>query len=125
MQGKRAPCSALASTGGRRASRRCCVRRGRPAASGQARAARAEAPWSVGIGRGMKGTQFAHFSTEVLRRGATAVLPQHLPDRWLDALLEEADLFAPGEGAPFWGRFLIEVTRHPSVGHRMGDGVYP
>jgi len=48
----------------------------------------------------MQGTQFAHFSTEVLRRGATAVLPQNLPDRWLDALLEEADLFAPGEGDP-------------------------
>src|SRR6266851_620751 len=28
-------------------------------------------------------------------------------------------------GNPFWGRFLIEVTRHPSVGHRMGDCVYP
>ena len=44
----------------------------------------------------MKGTQFAQFSAEILRRGAAAVLPQHLPDRWLDALLEEADLFAPG-----------------------------
>ena len=43
----------------------------------------------------MQGTRFAQFSTEVLRRGAAAVLPQHLPDRWLDALLEEADLFAP------------------------------
>ena len=45
----------------------------------------------------MQGTQFTQFSTEVLRRGAAAVLPQHLPDRWLDALLEEAELFAPGE----------------------------
>ena len=44
----------------------------------------------------MQGTQFAQFSAEVLQRGAAAVLPQHLPDRWLDALLEEADLFAPG-----------------------------
>ena len=43
----------------------------------------------------MKGAQFAQFSTEVLRRGAAAVLPQHLPDHWLDALLEEAELFAP------------------------------
>ncbi len=48
----------------------------------------------------MKGTQFAQFSAEVLQHGATAVLPQHLPDRWLDALLEEADLFAPGEWDP-------------------------
>ena len=48
----------------------------------------------------MKGTQFAQFSAEVLRRGAAAVLPQHLPDRWLDALLEEAELFAPGAGDP-------------------------
>ena len=45
----------------------------------------------------MHGTQFAQFSAEVLRRGAAAVLPQPLPDRWLDALLEEADLFAREE----------------------------
>ena len=51
-------------------------------------------------GRAMKGTPFAQFSTEVLRCGAAAVLPQHLPDRWLDALLEEADLLAPGEDDP-------------------------
>ena len=43
----------------------------------------------------MKGTRFAQFSTEILQCGAAAVLPQHLPDRWLDALLEEADLLAP------------------------------
>ncbi len=48
----------------------------------------------------MQGTQFAQFSAEVLQRGADAVLPQHLPDRWLDALLEEADLLAPEEGDP-------------------------
>ena len=39
----------------------------------------------------MKGTHYAQFSAEVLRRGAAAVLPQHLPDCWLDALLEEAE----------------------------------
>jgi hypothetical protein len=48
----------------------------------------------------MKGTQFAQFSAEVLQRGAAAILPQNLPDHWLDALLEEADLFAPGEWDP-------------------------
>jgi len=48
----------------------------------------------------MQGTQFAQFSAEVLRRGAAAVLPQHLPDHWLDALLEEAELLAPGDGDP-------------------------
>ncbi len=48
----------------------------------------------------MKGTQFTQFATEVLRCGAAAVLPQHLPGRWLDALLEEADLWAPAEGDP-------------------------
>ena len=48
----------------------------------------------------MHGPHFAQFSTEVLHRGAAAVLPQHLPDRWLDALLEEADLLAPEEGDP-------------------------
>jgi hypothetical protein len=37
---------------------------------------------------------------EVLHRGAAAVLPQHLPGRWLDALLAEADLLAPAEGDP-------------------------
>ena len=48
----------------------------------------------------MHGTQFAQFSAEVLRRGAAAVLPQHLPDHWLDALLAEADVLAPGDGEP-------------------------
>jgi len=48
----------------------------------------------------MHGTRFAQFSTEVLRRGAAAVLPQHLPDRWLDALLEEAELLAPEAWGP-------------------------
>src|SRR5499427_4870463 len=43
----------------------------------------------------MQGTQFAQFSAEVLQRGAAAVLPQHLPDHWLDALLAEAELLAP------------------------------
>jgi hypothetical protein len=46
----------------------------------------------------MHGTQFAHFSAEVLQRGAAAVLPQHLPDHWLDALLAEAELLAPEAG---------------------------
>jgi len=41
----------------------------------------------------MKGRQFEQFSTEVLQRGAIAVLPQHLPERWLNALLEEAEIF--------------------------------
>jgi hypothetical protein len=48
----------------------------------------------------MQGTQFAQFSAEVLRRGAAAVLPQHLPDHWLDALLAEADLLAPAAWGP-------------------------
>ncbi len=56
----------------------------------------------------MQGTRFAPFSAEVLRRGAAAVLPQHLPDRWLDALLEEAVLFAPGEGDPEEGDSMHE-----------------
>jgi hypothetical protein len=56
----------------------------------------------------MKGTQFAQFSTEVLRSGAAAVLPQHLPDRWLDALLEEAELFAPEEWDPQEGNRMHE-----------------
>src|SRR5262244_1416513 len=43
----------------------------------------------------MHGTQFAQFSVEVLQRGAAAVLPQHLPDHWLDVLLEEAELLVP------------------------------
>ena len=48
----------------------------------------------------MQGTQFAQFSAAVLRRGAAAVLPQHLPDHWLDALLAEADLLAPAAWGP-------------------------
>ena len=55
-------------------------------------------PYAQTPGGMMHGTHFAQFSMEVLHRGAAAVLPQHLPDRWLDALLEEADLLAPGEG---------------------------
>jgi hypothetical protein len=46
----------------------------------------------------MKGTQFTQFSTEVLHRGAEAVLPQNLPDRWLEALLEEAERLEAGAG---------------------------
>ena len=57
-------------------------------------------PCTRGNGRAMHGTQFAQFSAEVLRRGAAAVLPQHLPDRWLDALLAEADLLAPEAWGP-------------------------
>jgi hypothetical protein len=48
----------------------------------------------------MQGTQFAQFSAEVLQRGAAAVLPQHLPDHWLDALLAEAELLAPAAWDP-------------------------
>jgi hypothetical protein len=58
--------------------------------------------------RSMKGTRFAQFSAEVLQRGAAAVLPQHLPDRWLDALLEEADLFTPEEWDPQEGDRVYE-----------------
>src|SRR5215831_15947404 len=95
MQGRRVPCYALASMGGRRGSGRRCGRHGRPPGARHTVAARATAPWSAGIGRRMHGTQFAQFSVEVLQRGAAAVLPQHLPDHWLDALLEEAELFVP------------------------------
>jgi hypothetical protein len=54
----------------------------------------------------MKGTQFAQFSSEVLWRGADAVLPQNIPDRWLDALLDEADMFEPGEPDPEEGHHV-------------------
>ena len=45
----------------------------------------------------MKGRQFEQFTTEVLKRGALAVLPQNLPDRWLNALLEEAEILQEGD----------------------------
>ncbi len=45
----------------------------------------------------MKDRQFEPFATEALNRGACAVLPQHLPDRWLNALLEEAELLQAGD----------------------------
>jgi hypothetical protein len=32
-------------------------------------------------------------TTEVLNRGTCAVLPQNLPEHWLDALLEEAEVW--------------------------------
>jgi hypothetical protein len=41
----------------------------------------------------MKDRQFKRFAAEVLQQGADAVLPQNLPDRWLNALLEEAEIF--------------------------------
>jgi hypothetical protein len=46
----------------------------------------------------MKGRQFEQFSNEVLTQGAAAVLPQNLPERWLHALLEEADIFQASDG---------------------------
>jgi hypothetical protein len=46
----------------------------------------------------MKDRQFEQFATEVLKRGALAVLPQNLPDRWLNALLEEAEVLHEGHG---------------------------
>ena len=45
----------------------------------------------------MKGRQFEQFAIEVLHRGAVAVLPQHLPERWLNALLEEAEILHEGK----------------------------
>ena len=45
----------------------------------------------------MKDRQFEQFATEVLKRGALAVLPQNLPDRWLNALLEEAEVLHEGD----------------------------
>jgi hypothetical protein len=44
----------------------------------------------------MKDRQFEQFATEVLKRGALAVLPQNLPDHWLNALLEEAEVLHEG-----------------------------
>src|SRR5215471_8670068 len=41
----------------------------------------------------MKDRQFKQFAAEVLQQGADAVLPQNPPDRWLNALLEEAEIF--------------------------------
>ena len=41
----------------------------------------------------MKNRQFKQFAAEVLQQGTDAVLPQNLPDRWLNALLEEAEIF--------------------------------
>ena len=57
----------------------------------------ARKPSSSEISR-MKGRQFEQFAIEVLHRGAVAVLPQHLPDQWLNALLEEAEILYEGNG---------------------------
>jgi len=46
----------------------------------------------------MKGRQFEQFATEVLNKGAVAVLPQNLPEHWLNALLEEAEILQQEEG---------------------------
>ena len=45
----------------------------------------------------MKGRQFDQFAIEVLQRGAVAVLPQNLPERWLNALMEEEEILNEGK----------------------------
>src|SRR5262249_24838488 len=91
------PCYALACRARRDAAGRHGARRAAGFGDGKPLLAWTYDPCTRGNGRAMKGTQFAQFSAEVLRRGAAAVLPQHLSDRWLDALLGEADLLAPEE----------------------------
>ena len=54
----------------------------------------------------MKDGQFKQFAAEVLQQGTDAVLPQNLPDRWLNALLEEAEIFQEEDSD-------IEETRRP------------
>src|SRR5262249_2811710 len=69
----------------RRARRDAAGRHGGRRAAGfggaKPRLAWTDDPCTRGNGRAMHGTQFAHFSAEVLLRGVAAVLPQHLPDR--------------------------------------------
>jgi hypothetical protein len=48
----------------------------------------------------MRDQQFIAFVEEVLHQGATAVLPQHLPEHWLNALLQEAELLQQAEDSP-------------------------
>src|SRR4029450_6683218 len=92
-QDPRGSCYALAGSARRDAAGRHGGHRAAGLGGGKPLAS-THTPCTRGNGRTMQGTRFAQFSTEVLRRGAAAVLPQHLPDRWLDALLEEADLLA-------------------------------
>jgi hypothetical protein len=94
-QDLRVPCYALACRARRDAAGPHGGRRAAGFGGGKPLLAWTYDPCTRGNGRAMHGTQFAQFSAEVLRRGAAAVLPQHLADRWLDALLAEADLFAP------------------------------
>src|SRR5436190_19274886 len=41
----------------------------------------------------MTGTQLDRFFAEVIQQGAQALLPQHLPEEWLHALLQEVELW--------------------------------
>jgi len=41
----------------------------------------------------MKGKELNQFVNEVIKKGPQAILPQNLSDRWLEALLKEADGF--------------------------------
>ena len=50
--------------------------------------------WSV---QGMQRDQLHQFLEEVSTKGAEAVLPQHLSDAWLAALLEEGNALTEGE----------------------------
>src|SRR5712691_12787832 len=88
--------------------------------------------WQIEIDRPRSpGTRLAEGHGQVLgQAGGTVHLHRHLGDALEHGnvlrFLEGAGVARPlGTRPPFWGRFLIEVTRHPSVGHRMGDCVYP
>jgi hypothetical protein len=48
----------------------------------------------------MTGTQLDRFFDEVMYQGAHALLPQHLPEEWLQALLHEAALWQQREYHP-------------------------
>ena len=41
----------------------------------------------------MRDAQLDRFLQDVIPQGAQALLPQHLSEEWLDALLEEAEIF--------------------------------
>ena len=74
----------------------------------------------------MKDGQFKQFAAEVLQQGTDAVLPQNLPDRWLNALLEEAEIFQEEDSdieetcAGLLSAVILILSQHSGHPDQMG-----
>ena len=63
--------------------------------------------------------KLSRYHAEVLSRGVEALLPQHLPDRWLDHLLEEGTAYLNQEESVSISTLLVTVLA--LVDYQQGD----